>query len=625
MRARTAPLQPGAVAVACGPVRHLVVPSVAGLLAVPAALAAQDTAAAATRFVPTLVERHCGECHSGPDAERGLDVATLFAAGRAAPPARVDAALQRLRARTMPPPDAPALGAADRQQLLLAFAGLAADEPGARVPTARRLSRLQYANSVRALFGIDWHGGERLPEDVRAHGFDTNGDVAGVAPLAFELYFAAAGDLAAAVLADTAAAARAFPSDRSLDEALRPLLERAFRRPPLPEEVDERSAMFSQLLAAGRAVTEARAAVLQSILASPAFLLRTEHGDPSAPARLSAYELADRIAFLLTSSPPDEALLAQARSGELIDPANAVTAAQRLLAADGGRAFADDFVAQWLRTRDVLTANADFRRYPQIWDHGLRPAFKEEAAQLVMAIVREDRSVLELIDADYTYVNATLAKHYGLPAVDGAAFRRVALPDRRRGGLLGTGAMLMVSSYPLRTSPVQRGRWILDVLLDASPPPPPPGVGTLPADDAPVASLSLRAQLEQHRRDKGCASCHAAMDPLGFALENYDVIGRWRGELHGQAIDAHGELPDGTGLDGPIGLKDALLQRRDEFVRAIAARMLTFAIGRPMVGADEVELAAIVAATAAGQYRFSALLAAVVRSRLFTMRDPGAP
>lgn len=598
-------------------------PCALGLLAVPVPVVAQDAGVATTRSVPAVVAHHCGECHTGPDAERGLDVEALFA-GRAAPSSRVDAALQRLRSRTMPPPDAPSPDAADRRQLLLAFAGLAVDEPGARVPTARRLSRLQYANSIRALFGIEWRRDERLPEDVRAHGFDTNGDVVGIAPLAFELYLAVAGDIAAAVLADAAATTRTFPPERSLDEALRPLLERAFRRPPLPEEVDERTAMFSQLIAAGGAVAAARAAVLQSILASPAFLLRTEHGQPTAPARLTAHELAGRIAFLATSSPPDDSLLAQARSGELLDPAVAEAAARRLLAANGGRAFADDFAAQWLRTRDVLTANADFRRYPQIWDHGLRPAFQEEAAQLVMAIVREDRSVLELIDADYTFVNATLAKHYGLQPVEGAAFRRVVVPDRRRGGLLGMGAMLMVSSYPLRTSPVQRGRWILDVLLDASPPPPPPGVGTLPADDAPVESLSLRAQLERHRRDKGCASCHAAMDPLGFALENYDVIGRWRSELHGQPIDARGELPDGAGIDGPLGLKDALLQRRDEFVRAMAARMLTFAIGRPMVGADEAELAAIVAATAAGEYRFSALLAAVVRSPLFTMRDPGA-
>lgn len=582
--------------------------------------------AAAIGAVPDVVRRHCAACHEGAEAERGFEVAAMFGGGDTpGRRERLAAAVQRLRSRTMPPPDAETLpDEAARRELVVAFAGQLPAEPGARVATARRLSRRQYEHTVQDLTGLAWraHG---LPEDVRAHGFDSIGDVAGITPMLFETYFAAAGSIAAAVMASPAARQRLLPAGVPVAEALRALLERAFRRLPWPEEVDERVQLFVRLRSEGRAEAEALAAVLQSVLASPAFLLRTETGRPDAPHRLTGHELATRLAYLLTSSMPDDELLAAARSGELVEPALLVAQARRLVVANGGRRLAEDFAAQWLRFRDVLTANADFRRYPQIWNGNLRPALHEEAAAFFASIVREDLSVLNLLDADFTYVDATLAKHYGLPAVTGEGFQRVALDDRRRGGVLGMGAMLMVSSYPLRTSPVQRGKWILDTLLDASTPPPPPGAGTLPADDTPVAAQSLRAQLERHRRDRACASCHAQIDPLGFALENYDVLGRWRSELHGEALDVRGTLPDGTAIDGPVALKDVLLARKDDFVRAFAGKLLTFGIGRPMLLEDEPELARVVAATAAGGYTFSALLAAVVTSPLFTLRDPAGP
>jgi hypothetical protein len=365
--------------------------------------------------------------------------------------------------------------------------------------------------------------------------------------------------------------------------------------------------------------------LLRSILASPNFLFRAEVGRPDQPWLLSAHELAVRLSYLVTSGPPDAPLRALADDQSLLRPEVLVAQARRLARKREGRGLAEDFATQWLSLRDVLTATADFRRFPAIWKNALRPALHNELVETFAYVVREDRSVLELLDADYAFVDHTLAEHYGLPAVSGRGFERVALPDRRRGGVLGAGAMLMATSYPLRTSPVKRGQWILTRLLDSPPPPPPADAGVLPKDDDNDSGLTLRQQLERHRRERRCASCHAEMDALGFALENYDPLGRWRDEVHGKPVDAAAELPDGTELDGPVALKDALLRRGDDFVRAFAKNLLVFGIGRDMLLADEPELAAVVAKTRAGGDRVSALLDAVVTSPLFTKRDPDHP
>lgn len=575
--------------------------------------------------LPGVIEAHCADCHAGGGKHHGFDLDHLRLAPGPVREAAASRAMQRVRTRSMPPADAGELpDAAQRRALLEAFAWWAPAAKGARVATIRRLTQRQYENTVHDLFGVDWHAGDRLPEDVRAHGFDGNGDVSGITPLQFESYLLAAREVSTLVLADAAARARVLPPGRPLAESLPPLLERAFRRPPTPAEVSDRERLAERLVAAGRDEAAAQAALLQSILASPAFLLRAEAGDPAAPGHLTAYELATRLSYTLTSSLPDHELFGRARRGDLLAPPVLLAEARRLLAATGGRRLAEDFAASWLRCRDVLTANADFRRYPEIWDGNLRPALHEEVVRLFAAVVQEDLDVCSLLDADFTFVDAALARLYGLPPVEAEGFVRVALPDRRRGGVLGTGAVLMLTSYPLRTSPVQRGRYVLEVLLDASTPPPPPNVPKLPADDAPAAGRSLREQLELHRRDKACAACHALLDPLGFGLEPFDVLGRWRDDLHGQPIDARGTLPDGTEIDGPIALKDALLQHRGEFVRTFVAKLLTFALGRPMLPADEPELQRLVA-DIGDDRRFSRVLAAVLTSPLFLRRDPDRP
>lgn len=575
--------------------------------------------------IPVLVAKHCGKCHTGPDAEQGFEIAPLFSVSLdATAKARVATALQRVRSRTMPPLDAAIVPSdLDRLALAAALSHLVPAPPDARIATLRRLSRAEYEHTIHDLTGITWDAKELLPEDARSYGFDNVGDVMRITPMLFEKYFDAAADITAHMLSTKASRTRVFDDSRPLTESLAAFMERAFRRPVTTDEVAERVLLHDDLLQSGLTAALAQQALLRSILASPSFLFRAELGTSKNPAQLTPHELAVRLSYFLSSSMPDDALLACARDGTILAPAVLHRETRRLIANNGGRALADNFAAQWLRFREVLTATADFRRYPQIWNANLRVAFYEETAQLFAEIARDDGSVLWLLDCDHTFANETLAKHYGLPPVQGNDFVRVPLPDRRRGGLLGMSSVLMVSSHALRTSPVLRGRWILDQLLDAATPPPPANAGVLPADDQQPDNLSLRERLELHRRDRACAACHAQIDPLGFALENYDVLGGWRTEIHGKPVDARATLPDGTELDGPIALKDALLARKVDFARAMVTKLLVYSIGRPMVSDDEPEIARIVVATEKGDYRFLALLDALVESPLFLLRDPG--
>ena len=591
-----------------------------------AALACQSETASSPAL-PEVVEVHCAGCHTGPDAERGFDVDRVFGFGiePGEREARLQLAVARVRSRTMPPPDDSELeDPAERRELIAAFARAAPVRPGTRIAAMRRLTASQYERTVQRLFGIEWRVEGLLPSDATVRGFEGIGDVQNVSPLLFEKYFDAATVVADAVLADDAATARVFGGDRPLADVLPRLLQRAFRRPVSETEIADYAVDTLVLLRRGGLQRDARHALLRSLLTTPSFLFRAEVGMPDDASRLAPHELAVRLSYMLTSGPPDDALWACVVDESLLDANVLVREARRLLQQDEARALADEFAAAWLSLRDVLTTTADFRRFPAIWNRSLRPSLYREAVETFRYVAHADRSVLELLDAEYVFVNRTLAKHYGLPPVKGKALQRVARADRRRGGLVTSGAMLMATSQPLRTSPVKRGQWILSKLLDAPPPPPPPDAGTLPRDDKQGDGLTLRQRLERHRREARCAACHAEMDALGFALESFDPLGRWRDEVHGKDVDTRAELPGGQRIDGPVELKDALLQRADEFVRSFAKHLLVHAIGRDLGLRDEPMLAAVVARTREGGDRMSALLAAVVTSPLFTMRDPEA-
>jgi mono/diheme cytochrome c family protein len=364
---------------------------------------------------------------------------------------------------------------------------------------------------------------------------------------------------------------------------------------------------------------------LRAMLASPKFVFRVERNPAGSPDNaihpVADVELASRLSFFLWSSIPDEPLLDSAARGRLRDPAVLLQQARRMLADPRAAALVENFAGQWLHVRNLRTATPDKNDFPD-FDDNLRSAFERELDLFFASIVADDRSVLELMTADYTYVNERLARHYRMPGVSGSHFRRVPVPDERR-GLLGKGGILLVTSHADRTSPVVRGKWILDNLLGAPPPPPPPDVPALPEPTA-AQPLTMRARMERHRANPACASCHRTMDPLGLALENFDAVGAWRTHEGGRPIDASGELGDGTKVDGVVALRASLMRQPDVLVNAMAEKLLTYALGRGLDHTDMPAVRAIVRSTKAKGYRFSSLIEGVVTSVPFRMRMAGA-
>jgi hypothetical protein len=361
---------------------------------------------------------------------------------------------------------------------------------------------------------------------------------------------------------------------------------------------------------------------LRGILVNPEFLFRIESQPqnvaPDATYRISDRELASRLSFFLWSSIPDDELLDLAEKGQLRRPGVLERQAQRMLADDRSRALVTNFAGQWLHLRNVAGVTPG----PELlFDHNLRQAFQRETELFFESIVREDRSALEFLDADYTFVNERLARHYGIPGVYGERFRRIALPpDSMRRGLLGQGSILTVTSYAYRTSPVLRGKWILDNILGA-PPPPPPNVPDLTERGSDGRALSMREQMVQHRKNPSCASCHSRMDPLGLALENFDAVGRWRAaDQSGAPIDASGALPDGTMFRGPVELRNELARNRSsDFVLTLSQKLLTYALGRGLEYYDAPAIRRIKRGAAPANYRFSSLIVSVVNSIPFQM------
>ena len=406
-------------------------------------------------------------------------------------------------------------------------------------------------------------------------------------------------------------------------EVLTRVARRAFRRPLAGADVETLLAFFEAGRADGGFETGIRRG-LESILVDPEFLFRLER-EPEGPARpvhpISDLELASRLSFFLWSSIPDDELLAAAVAGTLRDPAVLEAQVRRMLADSRAAALVDGFVMQWLALRTLPAVVPTPELFPE-FDDNLREAFARETELFVGSQIREDRSLLDLLRADYTFVNERLARHYGIPKVYGNRFRRVTFADGARGGLLGHGSILTVTSYPTRTSPVLRGHWLLEHVLGAPPPPPPPDVPALPDRGEAGRAASVRERLERHRENAVCASCHAPMDPLGFGLEHFDAIGRWRaaGEAGGP-IDASGVLPDGTAFRGLSGLREVLLERREQFVHTVAEKLTTYALGRGLEHYDMPAVRRIVREAADDDYRWSSLVLGIVRSLPFQMRS----
>ena len=407
---------------------------------------------------------------------------------------------------------------------------------------------------------------------------------------------------------------------------LKALAHRAFRRPVTNADLQPLYGFYEKARATGDFENGIQAAI-EAMLVSPEFLFRIEQDPrgalPGAPHRITDVELASRLSFFLWSTMPDDELLDLAERGGLSEPSALERQVRRMLDDPRADALVSNFAGQWLQLRTIATLRPDPVILP--FDEALRQAFLTETTLFVSSIFREDRSLLDLLDGDYTFLNQRLAEHYGIPRVYGSQFRRVTLTDPNRRGLLGQGSVLTVTSYPNRTSVVQRGKWILENLLGTPPPPPPPDVPELKA--APHGKpLSLREQMQEHRSNPTCAACHARMDPIGFALENYDAVGQWRTKDAGAPIDASGRLPDGTEFTGPDGLRQLLMTKyRDDFVRTATEKLLTYALGRGIEYYDGPTIRSIDRDAARDNYRMSSLILAVVKSAPFQMRRAPAP
>jgi hypothetical protein len=399
------------------------------------------------------------------------------------------------------------------------------------------------------------------------------------------------------------------------------LLARAYRRPVTDSEVQPVMKFYEDAKKAGGFDGGIEAA-LERILASPKFVFRAER-DPAGAAPGSIYriggdELASRLSFFLWSSIPDEKLLTLAGQEKLRDPIAMDREIRRMLADPRSSALVDNFAAQWLQLRNLRNVQPNTDEFPD-FDDNLRQAFRRETEMLFSSVVTEDRPVLDLLTADYTFVDERLARHYGIPEIYGSRFRRVAITDEARKGLLGQGSILALTSHAERTSPVVRGKWILENLMGLAVPPPPPNVPPLKEAEAGEKPKTMREQMAAHRASAVCASCHKTLDPIGFALENFDAVGAWRTREAGNPVDAKGELADGAQVDGVVALRKALLSRPELFVTTLTEKLLTYALGRGLDYRDMPEVRKIVHGAAQNHDRFSSLILGVAHSAPFLM------
>jgi hypothetical protein len=365
-------------------------------------------------------------------------------------------------------------------------------------------------------------------------------------------------------------------------------------------------------------------AALERILIAPAFLFRLERdvksAKPGSVNPVTDLELASRMSFFLWSSVPDEELLSIAERGKLRDPGMLEQQVKRMMADSRSDALISNFFGQWLMLRNVQSQLPNYLIFPE-FDDNLREAFRTETELFLDSQVREDRSALELLTANYTFINERLAKHYGIPNVYGSHFRRITYPDQKRAGLLGQGSVLLVTAYPDRTSPVFRGKWLLENILGTPPPDPPKNVPPFPENDAKAPPKSVRARMEMHRKNAVCASCHSQLDPLGFGLENFDGTGRWRDTDANSPVDASGQFPNGVKFSGAADFRQGLINSyKAEFVSTMTKKLTTYALGRGVEYYDMPAIRAIVRDAATQDYRWSSLILGIVKSMPFQMR-----
>lgn len=627
---------------------------------------AQEPGDPFAREARPLLAKYCFGCHGGAKPKADLNLESFRDEASALRARKTwKKVYDMLHSDEMPPLDKPQPTPAEREKItgwieaLLAKPSLGGKkDPGPVV--LRRLNRIEYNNTVADLFRLALPGGynnyfdprKGMPESIRvvlhrhtrqvlvdlppddiAHGYNTIGEALSLPPFLLERYL-----LAAAQVVEKASGSirnmlrqAAGGSDRERARAfLASLAARAFRRPAAPPELDRLLALYDQAAREGEPLESAVKVPVQAILVSPDFLFKLEkdgpQDDPRGVRPLNDYELATRLSYFLWSSMPDEELFRLAAEGKLRDPAVLEAQARRMLRSPKAKELSENFAVQWLQLEALEAIMPDPAIFKEFYRRYQPKAMRLEAVFFFETILVEDRSVLEFIDADFTWANGDLAQSYGVAGAarerDSSLFwKRIPLPDKRRGGVLTMPGVLAVTSYSTRTSPVKRGKWVLEVILGAPPPPPLPDAGTLPDEPTAADGMALRKKLELHRTNPRCASCHSRIDPIGFALENYNAVGAWRDKDGSAPVDATGTLPDGTTFKGPEELKRVILTRkRDDFLRSLAGHLLTYALGRPADHYDALSIKEIVEATARDGHKLSRLVVEVVKSYPFRHR-----
>lgn len=624
-----------------------------------------DEIAAASVFdeeIYPFLTQYCMRCHNEDRARADLNVmrfdSEAMAATEAALWSRIAA---RVESGEMPPEgsDAPA---AEVRAAFVAWAQ-SLQEPEAdcnRIASeasvnwypgfvmSRRLNRMEYQNTLRDLLGIDLDVAHLFPADgAGGEGFNTTGSALFLSSIQMEKYLSAA-DLAMEAALPSLGALLGQPSARTMrDQAprqklltllpgpeispreaaavtLQEFLSRAWRRPPDKEELGRLLLLFDEAHAREGNFIAAIKLPLKAALVSPNFIFLAEpKPDIIGDYPLGDFEMAARLSYFLWATMPDEELTGLARAGRLQDEETLRRQVARMLRDPRSRALGEQFAAQWLAIEELgVTKLPDTALFPE-FDDALAEVMREEVVTFFHRLVAEDRPLLDLVDGDYTFVNERLADHYGIEGVTGPEMREVRFADDTRGGVLGMAAVLTTTSHAVRTSPVLRGKWVLEQLLGDRVPPPPPDVGLLPEEEVRLGDVSLREALEAHRQNPDCAACHSRMDPIGFGLENFDAIGRFRREVAGLPIDASGTLPSGETFDGAGGLKQILLARRGDIMRNFSRKMLGYALGRGLTQFDDCVVTDGLIALESNGYRPSALITEIVLSYPFRYRYSG--
>ena len=620
--------------------------------AAPITLPANVSANFAASIQP-LLKDHCYKCHGAEKQKGDLNLEEYKSAKAIADdPVIWNKVIDAIRSGEMPPAKEPKMPDATREKLAGAVeetltAALLARGPEPGPPIIRRLTHSEYRRSVRDLLAVDFDvaGAVGMPEDPIGKGYDNLADALKIPPALTEKYLAAADEVLAKLFGDGAKRGSPVPPGASIAQMFRAaanpqaagalartlisrFLPRAYRRPVTAEEVARYGMIFDRAIAQRKTPTEAFRHMFKAVLLSPNFLFRIEEDRAAAgsvkPYRVSDCELASRLSYFIWASIPDPELNAAAAQGKLSDPAVLDAQVKRMLADPKAKALSEDFAAQWLQLKLLAEARPTVEFFPTFND-ALKDAMRQETVLFFDTLRAENRPITALLDADFTFVNEPLAEHYGIAGIKGPQMQRVALkPEQHRGGLLGMGSVLAMTSHTFRTSPTQRGKYVLEVLLGTPPPPPPNNVAQIEDAAKNGEVRNFRELLAQHATDANCAGCHARIDPLGFGLDSFDAIGRWRVSTPDQPLDTAGVLPGGEKFDGPAELKKVLAGKRDRFVDNVCEQMLTYALGRQLQPYDRPVVKEIAAALAKDGYKFSTLVSGVVKSFPFQHRKNAA-